>query len=521
MRITIAKRLYVLILVVVIGFAALTCMSIMKMKRTYAEASFSDENVVPSLLTSAAITRGVNGMRILTWRYLALTESLDGNAVETALNTARKNVNDGLQKYERELVADDTDRELLKAVQTAFYEFEKFQGDAMKLADAGHWSEARALMATSQPLIDKMDKAFEAQRTYNEKISSDAAHRAQETMASAQFQAIVFSLVVVVVVALMAWLTVRKIVRSLGEAVVFAERIAEGDLTQRIDSSGSDEVGQLMQAMAKMNRNLVTIVTAVRNGVSTVATASGQIASGNMDLSSRTEQQASSLEQTAAATEELTSTVKQNADNALQADQLARAASEVALQGGAVVEQVVSTMHEIKSSSLNIADIITVIDSIAFQTNILALNAAVEAARAGEQGRGFAVVATEVRSLAQRSASAAREIKQLIEDSVAKVESGSTLVVGAGETMQQVVESVRRVTEVVSEISTASREQKEGIEQVNQAISHMDRATQENAALVEEATAAAQSLQDQAQKLERAVAVFKLMHDEVVLAFDA
>jgi len=259
-----------------------------------------------------------------------------------------------------------------------------------------------------------------------------------------------------------------------------------------------------------MNDSLLKIVREVRLGTDTIATASTQIASGNLDLSSRTEEQASSLEETASAMEELTSTVKQNADNARQANQLAVSASAVAQEGGDVVGQVVATMGSINDSSKKIVDIISVIDGIAFQTNILALNAAVEAARAGEQGRGFAVVASEVRSLAQRSAAAAKEIKVLIDDSVEKVTSGSKLVEQAGSTMAEVVGSVRRVTDIVGEISAASQEQSTGIEEVNRAITQMDEVTQQNAALVEEAAAAAQSLQDQAGKLAQVVGVFKL-----------
>jgi methyl-accepting chemotaxis protein len=266
----------------------------------------------------------------------------------------------------------------------------------------------------------------------------------------------------------------------------------------------------LLHALDAMNGSLVKIVGEVRIGTDTIATASGQIASGNMDLSSRTELQASSLEQTAASMVELTSTVKQNADNARQANVLAASASEVALKGGAVVSQVVDTMGSINESSKKIVDIIGVIDGIAFQTNILALNAAVEAARAGEQGRGFAVVATEVRNLAQRSAAAAKEIKTLIGDSVEKVGTGAKLVDQAGVTMEEIVNSVRRVTDIMAEITCASQEQTSGIEQINHAIAEMDEVTQQNAALVEEVTAAAASLEGQAQSLAQVVSVFKI-----------
>ena len=313
----------------------------------------------------------------------------------------------------------------------------------------------------------------------------------------------------IVAVTMGIWL-VKAISGPINAAVKVAQSVAAGDLTHPIEVRSSDETGQLMAALKTMSDNLQKIVGEVRASTDTIATASSEIATGNLDLSSRTEQQASSLEETASAMEELTSTVKQNADNARQANQLAASASSVAVQGGQVVSQVVDTMEAINNSSRKIVDIISVIDGIAFQTNILALNAAVEAARAGEQGRGFAVVASEVRSLAQRSAAAAKEIKSLIDDSVEKVGTGSKLVGQAGVTMDEVVASVKRVTDVMGEITAASQEQSTGIEEVNRAITQMDEVTQQNAALVEQAAAAAQSLQDQAGRLATVVGVFKL-----------
>ncbi|MFK3740849.1 methyl-accepting chemotaxis protein [Massilia sp. TN1-12] len=304
------------------------------------------------------------------------------------------------------------------------------------------------------------------------------------------------------------WLA-RNITGPLAYAVRVAQRVARGDLTMQVELRSKDETGQLLGALKDMNAALLDIVTRVRAGTETIATASGEINSGNQDLSSRTEQQASSLEETASSMEELTSTVKQNADNARQASDLAAGASGTAERGGAVVAQVVETMGAINASSQKIADIIGVIDGIAFQTNILALNAAVEAARAGEQGRGFAVVAGEVRSLAQRSAAAAKEIKELIGDSVEQVEAGARLVDQAGSTMQEVVGSVRRVTDLISDIAAASDEQRTGIEQVNQAIAQMDQVTQQNAALVEEAAAAADAMQEQARELAGLVGTFQ------------
>ncbi|CAL63369.1 Methyl-accepting chemotaxis protein [Herminiimonas arsenicoxydans] len=296
-----------------------------------------------------------------------------------------------------------------------------------------------------------------------------------------------------------------------------AARIAAGDLTVAIDLRSKDQTSMLF-AMREMRDSLASIVSQVRSGTDTITTASGQIAAGNLDLSSRTEEQASALEETASSMEEITSTVKQNAENSQQASTLAVHASSTAIRGGAVVSQVVDTMGSITESSRKIVDIIGVIDGIAFQTNILALNAAVEAARAGEQGRGFAVVASEVRSLAQRSASAAKEIKQLIGDSVEKVDAGSKLVEQAGTTMKEIVGGIQRVADIMSDITAAGREQSAGIEQVNQAIAQMDEVTQQNAALVEEAAAASQSLQDQATHLSEIVSVFKLDNTQIQAA---
>ncbi|MFC0252750.1 methyl-accepting chemotaxis protein [Massilia consociata] len=358
----------------------------------------------------------------------------------------------------------------------------------------------------SQPVVAVGGQLVELQQRVA-KAEYEASQATYENVFMACVAGLVFGLLTAAVVGAML---VRAIVRPIERAVEIAGAVAAGDLTQKIEVTTQDETGRLLQALKDMNMSLVQIVTRVRGGTDTIATASGQIAAGNLDLSSRTEQQAGSLEETASSMEELTSTVRQNADNARQANALAASAQRVAGKGGEVVGQVVRTMGDINSSATRIVDIIAVIDGIAFQTNILALNAAVEAARAGEQGRGFAVVASEVRNLAQRSAAAAKEIKVLIDDSVQKVHHGSELVDQAGATMAEIVESVGRVTDIMAEITAASQEQTAGIEQINGAVTQMDQVTQQNAALVEEASAAAQSLREEAAALAEAVGSFRL-----------
>ncbi|RFP23135.1 methyl-accepting chemotaxis protein [Duganella sp. BJB488] len=375
----------------------------------------------------------------------------------------------------------------------------------------------KVLIKEIRPAQKKWMAALDQLGTLEDKLNAQVQTDAAAGFSAARSFMIIMGVLAVAISVAAAYIITRGLLKQLGGepdyTASIAGSIANGDLSIAIDTDGNDK-DSLLSEMKEMRNSLVDIVGQVRSGTETIGTASREIAAGNIDLSSRTEMQASSLEKTASAMEELTSTVKQNADNAREANRLASDASDVAIKGGKVVSEVVNTMSSIDASAKKIVDIIGVIDGIAFQTNILALNAAVEAARAGEQGRGFAVVASEVRNLAQRSAGAAKEIKMLIDDSVEKVGAGTKLVGQAGVTMDEVVASVRRVTDIMSEIANASQEQSAGIEQVNHSIIEMDSMTQQNAALVEEAAAAAQSLQDQAAELSRVVSIFKLVEGE-------
>jgi len=384
----------------------------------------------------------------------------------------------------------------------------------VKLAEAGDLAAAKSLLLTeTRPLQLEYLKGITAFGEVQKKFVAERGESADATYSSTMTLLLILSGAVLAVSCVATYLLARSITRQLGGepsyAADVARHIATGNLAVDVDTTGA-EAGSLMVAMKEMRDSLVKIVGQVRQSSDSIATGSSQIAAGNQELSGRTEQQASALQQTAASMEELTSTVKQSADNAKQANQVAVSASEAAAKGGEVVDQVVSTMDAIAASSKKIAEIINVIDGIAFQTNILALNAAVEAARAGDQGRGFAVVAGEVRNLAQRSAQAAREIKSMISDSVEKVDAGSKLVNNAGDSMREIVGQVKRVTDLISEITSASLEQSSGIGQINEAVTSMDQGTQQNAALVEESAAAAASLREQAERLTQAVSVFRL-----------
>ena len=410
-----------------------------------------------------------------------------------------------------EKAASEEEKKMMAAILETRGPYLAARDAVMKAKNEGKSEEAeRVLEKEMLPASKTYIERLNVYKDYQDKAIEGAATRIQSEASAGRTTLSVLGLLVVLLGGVMAWMISRSITRPLSQALAQARAVASGDLTSRVPVSGQDEVAGLLHALQEMQNHLSSLVSQVRSGVDSVGTASEQIARGNADLSQRTEQTASSLQETASSMAELTGTVKQSADSARQANQLASSAAEVAVRGGTVVAQVVSTMNDINTSSKKIADIIGTIDGIAFQTNILALNAAVEAARAGEQGRGFAVVASEVRSLAQRSADAAREIKALIGASVEKVESGSRLVADAGSTMAEIVASVQRVSEIISEISAAASEQSSGIGQVNQSVALLDQATQQNAALVEESAAAAESLKEQSQQLANVVATFRL-----------
>ena len=436
------------------------------------------------------------------------------NAEYAAIENSAKIVTASINKLEN-TIKSVKGQALLKELEDAGEKFVAFQSKFLQLAKEGQRDQALILLTSDTGNTQiKYFKALDDLIIYQNELMEESGRNAEADADTDIKLILAISIFATALSIVLALIISRSIVIPLRNAVHVAHRVAEGDLTTDIVIDSQDETGQLLTAFKDMNESLLNIVSQVRSGTETIATASSEIAAGNLDLSSRTEEQASSLEETASSMEEITSTVKQNADNARQAKQLAKTASEVATRGGEVVSRVVNTMGSIDESAKKIADITSVIEGIAFQTNILALNAAVEAARAGEQGRGFAVVASEVRILAQRSASAAKEIKHLINDSVAKVAEGSKLVDEAGSTMGEIVFSVKRVSDVISEISAASLEQNAGIEQINVAIIQMDNVTQQNASLVEEAAAAAEAMQEQARLLSEVVSIFKLEKQE-------
>ncbi|MCM2567635.1 methyl-accepting chemotaxis protein [Janthinobacterium kumbetense] len=501
------------------GFALVLLLSVISTSYALYSAHVNAEATRQMMEKPLAKERLVSDWYVLIYSAIARTSMIARSTDETLSNVFADTIADSTKQGS----------ELLKKIEALLDSDEEKAIFKSSIAERVKYQDAKTLVMNAR----KTGNAAQAESTYRDSFAPaatkyqnnvkallaqqrqaiDATAQAIEAANERSFTLLLTLCALVVALgSVCAWLITRSITQPLKAAVKVAETVADGDLRTHFGTPASDEIGDLMRALHGMNEALRKVVSEVQTGTNAIATASGEIAAGNQDLSARTEQQASSLEETASSMEELTSTVKQNADNARQANQMAVAASGVAERGGSIVSQVVDTMGAIDTASTKIVDIIGVIDGIAFQTNILALNAAVEAARAGEQGRGFAVVATEVRSLAQRSAAAAREIKTLIGDSVEQVNNGTRLVQQAGNTMGEVVDSVRRVTDIMAEITAASAEQSMGIDQVNQAIAQMDQVTQQNAALVEEAAAAAESMQDQAARLAQVAAGFQLEH---------
>ena len=490
--------------------AALGVSAIFSMARINTASTDLSTNWMPSVLAAMSMRSDVSDFRRWELAHMLAAQDSDMALNETRMTETQAKLKTDGDKY-RTLISEPGEKELFERFLVLNDEFMRLHATMLSLSREMKKEEARALaVGPSAKVMADMMVALDKLVAINTDGGVRSSASADATYAGSRASLIGLLVGIVAVGMLLALWVARSVSRPLIEAVGVARQVAAGDLTAQVVVKSQDETGQLMQALKDMNASLQSLVGQVRSGTDTIATASSQIAAGNQDLSSRTEEQASSLEETASSMEELTSTVKQNADNARQANTMALTSSSIAIEGGKVVSEVVGTMASINASSRKIVDIIAVIDGIAFQTNILALNAAVEAARAGEQGRGFAVVATEVRNLAQRSAAAAKDIKVLIGDSVEKVEAGSKLVDQAGRTMDDIVASITRVTDIMSEITAASSEQSAGIEQVNQAIAQMDQVTQQNAALVEEAAAAAESMQEQAASLSAVVSVFKL-----------
>ena len=501
---------FVLVLMAVIVFVGIT-----KLSDVNSGTKEIVEDAYPKVIAATKIAGDLNQIARATRNMLLLKDPAGIKNEEATIAKARTAISSNMEYLEKTITS-DKGKSVLKDLKDARAAYVVDLEALLKLVEASKAEEAvpyllEKVRVTQRNYFAKLEALIKLQDDVLLHDAQDAA----ESYSNGKITLIALALAALAVASLMAYLVTRSIVAPIQQALDAANKVAAGDLTTHLQSNGTDEPGQLIAALAVMNASLSKVVSSVRMGSESVATASAEIAQGNNDLSARTEQQASALEETAASMEELASTVKQNADSARQANQLAMSATTVAVQGGEVVSQVVDTMKGINESSRKIADIISVIDGIAFQTNILALNAAVEAARAGEQGRGFAVVASEVRSLAGRSAEAAKEIKTLINASVERVEHGTNLVDKAGSTMTEVVTSIKRVTDIMGEISSASNEQAAGVSQVGEAVSQMDQVTQQNAALVEEMAAAASSLKSQANDLVQTVSVFKLGANDV------
>ena len=507
---SLSHRLYGVVALLALAFAAAAFVSSRNLDAAAAKAEATNESRVPQLMQMASLELNVTRVSLQV-RHAMLSRNPEELAATLAdIGAKRKLIEANLADYEKGLFT-QAGRDRFASLPPVVANFWRVGEENLKLIQAGQREQAFAFLVENT--IPARNQLLE-QLALTVKYQTDGLDKDLKAVQAESIQTKVLLQVLmlsaVVLLALVSWHIASLLQRRLKQARQVADRVRDGDLATRYIDTSRDEISPLLASLAGMQQSLAQVVGSVRGNAESVATASAQIAQGNQDLSGRTEQQAGALQETVATMEELGTTVRNNAESARQANQLAQSASTVAAQGGEVVGQVVSTMKGINDSSRKIGDIISVIDGIAFQTNILALNAAVEAARAGEQGRGFAVVASEVRNLAQRSAEAAKEIKTLIGRSVEQVEQGAVLVDRAGRTMGEIVGSVQRVSDIVAEITTASVEQSSGVSQVGEAMTLMDQATQQNAALVEESAAAAESLKGQARQLVQAVAVFKL-----------
>ena len=499
------------------GFGALTAvllamaaLALTQMASLNASSSDIANNWLPGVESANKINTAVANFRVFEMQHVINTSEAGMAETDKSIAAAKTKLAEARKVYEA-LISSDEERALYQGFGDDWQQYMKLHEQLIEASKRNSKAIARTILeGESKKLYNKTSETLDKLVQLNHNGSDESAQSAASAYTVARSTMLGAVVLAVLLAGVAATLITRSITRPLGNALAVAQQVAAGDLSGAVAAGSRDELGQLLQAMQTMQQSLVKVVSTVRAGSESVSTASSEIAQGNHDLSARTESQASALEETAASMEELNAAVQQNAASARQANQLALSASTVAVQGGEVVGQVVETMKGINEASRKISDIIGVIDGIAFQTNILALNAAVEAARAGEQGRGFAVVASEVRSLAGRSADAAKEIKTLIGASVARVEQGTALVDKAGETMTEVVTSIKRVTDIMGEISAASGEQSAGVSQVGEAVKQMDQVTQQNAALVEEMAAAASSLKSQAAELVQTVAVFKL-----------
>ena len=507
---SIAKRLYLVSCLLIAALAAVAISGWMALKEDAALTDRAGEVRMPQLMRIASVELNVTRVSLQLRHAMLVSAEDDLRTTLADIADKRRQIDDALKAFEAGIV-DKAERELFAKVAPLMDAFWRIGGENIRLIESGDKDAAFAmLVGETIPARNQLLDVLTAEKTYQTEHLDQELEVIKAGNDSTRILVVSAVLAVALGLLAMTWHIGSVLKRRVAVSQAVAQRVRDGDLTVPVRDDARDEFTPLLASLDEMQTALTRVVSRVRQGAESVATASAEIAQGNQDLSSRSESQASALEQTAASMEELGSTVRQNADNAQQANQLAKSAAGVAEQGGEVVAQVVDTMRGISESSRKIGDIINVIDGIAFQTNILALNAAVEAARAGEQGRGFAVVAGEVRTLAQRSAEAAKEIKHLIEESVERVDQGSALVDRAGTTMHDVVASIRRVTDLMGEISAASVEQSAGVAQVGEAVIQMDETTQQNAALVEEIAAAATGLSSQSRELVEAVAVFRI-----------